>query len=361
MDVPEWQPEVRVSPVTSTTIDISVTVPVSAVLHARLFPADAPAVTFITLTQVGAWNNGQLYTGTFTLTDPALEGYVQVWAGADPIGSADREIVTEYAINGNPRSMGGRGGHIRGHGGHIRGHGAPAISADGQVILFSKGIDLDSDQFIVLQPATVLPAVPSWATVTGKGYWLATSAKPPNLENTSISFGYLGSEVPPGEEQWLRIYFWNEKTWEPLPTQLDTDYNMASALTRGPGLYALMSSIEISLTGPGWNLIAYPSHLTRTVTEALQSIAGSYTLVYGHNPQNATNPWDAHGKDAPDCVGKLHEMQFGRGYWINVTKPVTLRLKGGLGVAVLSAPIPSAAPDSSPVPLDVCASVKPAP
>ncbi len=59
---------------------------------------------------------------------------------------------------------------------------------------------------------------------------------------------------------------------------------MASTPTQGPGVYALMSSIEITIDGPGWNLFAYPVAANRPVTDALISITGYYTTVYGYKP-----------------------------------------------------------------------------
>ena len=72
-----------------------------------------------------------------------------------------------------------------------------------------------------------------------------------------------------GEEEWLRVYYWDEGVgeWEQLATELDTYHNTASAGVQGPGLYALMSSFELQLYGPGWDLFAYPVEGTRPVTE----------------------------------------------------------------------------------------------
>jgi hypothetical protein len=111
-----------------------------------------------------------------------------------------------------------------------------------------------------------------------------------------------------------------------LPTRLDTDHNNASAPVQGEGLYALMSSVEIPLYGPGWNLFAYPVQATRPVTQALLSISGVYTTVYGYDAQDAADPWKVYDVTAPDWVNDLSALQFGQGYWIQVSKVITLML-----------------------------------
>jgi hypothetical protein len=124
------------------------------------------------------------------------------------------------------------------------------------------------------------------------------------------------------------VYFWDRVAWKQLETQLDTYHNFASAPTQGPGLYALMSSIEIPLYGPGWNLFSYPVPMTRTVPNALLSISGYYTTVYGYEATDATDPWKVYDVTVPEWVNDLHMLEFGRGYWINVSEAITLFLKG---------------------------------
>jgi hypothetical protein len=203
------------------------------------------------------------------------------------------------------------------------------------VILHEKGIDFDEGEFVALQAATRIPSPPLWVTVVGHGYRLVGSAGAPDLRGASISFSYLGREVPSGEEDWLRVYFWDGGAWHKLPTTLDTYYNMASAEVQGEGLYVLMSSLEIPLNSPGWNLFAYPVEEARGVTEALLSISGYYTTVYGYKGTRP-DPWEVYGVGAPAWVNDLHELEFGHGYWINVSDALTLYLKGGSGSLVMS-------------------------
>ena len=149
-------------------------------------------------------------------------------------------------------------------------------------------------------------------------------------------FNYLEREAPAGEEAGIRIYYLDEANatagWQPLATTLNTDFNLASAQVRGPGVYALLTSVEIPLA-QGWNLIAYPVHATRPVSEALRSIDAAYTVIYGYDPGNPTAPYAVYCHrdcDVPVYKGHppLEVLTFGRGYWLYVDRPVTLYLKG---------------------------------
>ena len=323
--VPDWQPEIVVSPVTSTTITVHVgNVPAGLTLSAQLYPAEAPAAPGIPLSPtIGG------YEGTFHLSEPALDGYVHVYS------SAGREAITDYTIGGNPGHVRSGAGHVRSGAGHVRSGAAPAMSSDGQVIIFGRELTFALGEFYVVQAATRLPDPPTWTKVIGQGYWLTASAHAPSLQNASISFQYLGSQVSPGEESFIRIYFWNGAQWLRLDdTNLSTDYNIASTRTRGPGLYALMSSIEIPLYGPGWNLFAYSVLGQRPPAEALASIRGHYHIVYGYDGN--TDKWEVYDPVAPAWVNDLQNLRFGRGYWLNATDDIILLLKGASASSVSS-------------------------
>src|SRR5262249_44704155 len=154
---------------------------------------------------------------------------------------------------------------------------------------------------------TAVPSPLPWATVVGQAYRLAASPTAPDLHQASISFSYLGSEVPPGEEVWLRVYFWNGSKWTPLPTKLNRDQNVASAPAQGTGVYTLMSSIEIALHGPGLNLFGYPVPGTRPIRTALAAIQGAYTIVYEYDPTRPQSQWKVFDVNQPDARNTLKE------------------------------------------------------
>ncbi|NJP07197.1 MAG: VCBS repeat-containing protein [Chloroflexaceae bacterium] len=322
-----WQPDLRITPETSRTIGISVTnIPSGLNLAARIYPANDPddraAPAAIALSE-----SDNAYIGTFTLADPSFEGLVHIWVDE---ATPRRESIATYALGGNPGRQRSSRVPLRapeGNPGRQRSSRAPLVGPGGQVILFGD-LDFAEGQFFTFHTATYIPNALPWSTVVGEAYWLSASPDAPDMTSSSISFEYFQREVPEGEENFLRIAFWNGSTWEMLPTTLNTYYNMASAQTRGPGLYALMSSIEIDLENTGWNLFGYPVQATRLITEALQSIEGAYVSVYGYDASDTADPWKIYRPDVPDWVNDLQFLEFGKGYWIQTTRPITLFLRG---------------------------------
>jgi hypothetical protein len=118
-----------------------------------------------------------------------------------------------------------------------------------------------------------------------------------------------------------------------LTTSLDRLRNEATALSNGPGLYVLMSSIAIPLR-PGWNLIAYPAQADQPIREALASITNSYTTVYGYDIRNQADPWAVFDTASPAWVSDLSVLQTGNGYWINATEAITLHLRSNPGASL---------------------------
>jgi hypothetical protein len=185
-----------------------------------------------------------------------------------------------------------------------------------------------------------LPSLPPGRTLIGQGYNLfATGFPTTSVLTGSISFQYLGSDVlvAGADESDLSIYFWDGNKWNPLDTVLDTYFNMASAPSRGPGVYALMTSVKIRLYGPGWNLVSYPVRGTRAITEALRSISDTYSIVYGYVVTDTSDPWRVYGVDVDSYVNRLHRLRFGQGYWISVTKTITWYIGGDSDSKALAA------------------------
>jgi hypothetical protein len=324
-----WQPDIVITPITSQTISVTVVAPPTLTLQARLFLGSGAPTDPITLT-----GSGTSYSEVFNTTAPAMAGYVQVWVVDDQPCTADavcREAVSVYSLGGSP------GPHGAGSG---SGSNAPAISADGQVILYGR-LDFSADQFYTLQEVNVFPSPLAWATPIGPAYRLTASVGAPPLGQASLSIAYLAADVPPGEEAWIRIYFWDGARWQILPTTLDAIQNTAAALVQGAGVYALMSSYQIRLM-PGWNMFAYPVLATRAVTESLASLAGNYGQVYFYDPDDALDHWKLYDPGVLGWVNDLEALSFGHGYWISVTQNITtsagitLYLKGAaLGEQVL--------------------------
>jgi subtilisin-like proprotein convertase family protein len=354
-----WTPVIQLSPVNSTTFGIQVAdLPAGLTLKARLYPEFGSGFTETVLSYVSG-----SYSGTLDLAYPSMVGHVQVWVdeGMEPAETDPRpETIVAYTIGGNPgmqrgaggmqrgaggmqRGAGGMqrgaGGMQRGAGGMQRGAGAPVVSPDGQMIFFTENpIVFNEGEFYTVQTMADLPPLPPGRTLVGQGYSLVASPNITRVLTGSISIQYLGADVlaAAADESNLTMYFWNGNEWTALPTVLDTYYNLASTPSQGEGVYALMASVKIPLYGPGWNLVSYPVPGTRSVTEALRSISGTYAIVYGYVVTDTADPWRVHGVDAPAYVNRLHEMRFGQGYWISATETVTWYVGGTPGAVSAS-------------------------
>lgn len=129
--------------------------------------------------------------------------------------------------------------------------------------------------------------------------------------------------------------------WKRYDPQADPSQNDLTAIDETMGLWILATeetllsvsgSVPISVDIPlktGWNLVGYPSLTTRSITEALSSIEGQYTLVYTYDPEDGSDPWKTYEAGAPSWVNDLTEMEPGRAYWLQVTEDCVWTVDGG--------------------------------
>ena len=357
---PTWSPEVQVTPVTSMTLAVAVTLPTSYAgpgLAARIHP-DIDSIDPITLT-LARDANAPIYRGQVTLDAPVYEATVHLWTDIGEGDPARREAISSFSLGGSPDVLRNGRGVLRNGGGFLRSGGGvlrngrgvlrngrgvlrngrtPLTSASGDVLIYGEDLAFDVGEYLVLQTVNTPPDPPLWATPVGQSYVLALSAGAPSLTGVEISFGYQGRDVPDGEEGGIRVYYQAPGTsiWEALPTALNNYYNLASAQVRGPGRYALMSSVEVPLDAAGWSMFAYPVAGQRAVADALAGIVGKYTAVYGYEPQDTTDHWKLFAPDGPTWANDLNALTYGRGYWIQATEAVTLPLRGATAQAPAS-------------------------
>ena len=90
-------------------------------------------------------------------------------------------------------------------------------------------------------------------------------------------------------------------------------------------IYGTAPSVTDQEVFEGWNLVAYPAGSARSVSEALSSISGQYTAVWGHEP-GATGFWQHYRVDIPAWANTLTQFTPGQSYWVVATEACTLRI-----------------------------------
>jgi subtilisin-like proprotein convertase family protein len=266
-----WTPFIQLTPVNTTTFSLAVSnLPGGLPLKARLYPDDSLPTAVIDLVETNGIYEGQF--PSFEEDTIPVAGNIAVWV--EPDANPRREAVVAFSIGGNPPHSRGGGSHSRGGGPHSRGGGAPLVSPDGQFIFFTPNPnDFGQGEFYTIQAMSGLPTLPPGKKAIGPSYNLV--AFPGNLEIPgSISFQYLGLDalLEQVDETELTIHFWDGHNWRALATYRDAYYNLASALSQGPGVYALLAGVAepvIAAVTPS----AATNELTRTIT-----ISGGYFL-----------------------------------------------------------------------------------
>jgi hypothetical protein len=354
-----WQPQIEVNPVTSRTMQITVTQNITdgADLNVQMFPAQYWSVPgFSGLSPTATMTStGSIHTQTLTLRLPAYEVAVRVWVDDDP----GRETVDQFRLNppwesasagpnsgfgggpnsgfgggpnsgfgggpnsgfgGGPNSgfgggpnSGFGGGPNSGFGGGPNsgfGGGAPILSADAQVVIYSKRGLFEDNGVDTIQILDWIPEINThpWLVPVGQAYHVRLD---PTIDDERIiTLTYLQRDVPEGYEHTLNVYFLEEggSEWKRLDTKRYVENLVVAELENSDGTYAVMSTVKMPALSPGWNQFSYPLPDSRLITDALASIGGSYTTVY---------QGDLAGKRSPNSVeANVAQFEFGAVYWI---------------------------------------------
>jgi subtilisin-like proprotein convertase family protein len=325
--VTDWRPDIRLTPVTSATLDLEVRgLPPGLALRARLYPGSGPASPE---QAVGAVEGGYRLRIERTGAAPAFEGLLHLWVDEPGLR---RETVVDFRTGGNPGKGWARTAP-RSNPGKGWARTAPVLSADGQAIIFTSEESIAEGQFFTLLSTDSPPLPPAWATPVSRAYRLSST---PGISyaQLSLNIGYLGDEVPRRQESGIVAYYWNEERnpprWEALDTRLDTERNEGSALIARPGVYQLMTSLALRLDRSGWNFVpAYPG-TTQPIDDALGGAGGRYTTVYGYDPSQAGSPWRLHDVDIPSWANDLTQLTAGDSYWFRVPRPTSLPIPGAV-------------------------------
>ena len=299
-----WRPQITVTPVTTQTLQIqAVNLDGANSVTVTIYPGgEATSPSLTTTLQPGQ-------TNIVTLSRPASDVLLD-FAG----NQATQRLITGYWLGSGP--------------GRTYSYGGPYTSGDGGVSVYPPA-NLADDDYMVLQNPVTLPPLPPGRMLIGRAYDIRASNGAGAFVDASVTFQYLGADVGLSglPERFLKVYHWDGAQWQPLPTILNQDQNFASAALTQPGVYALMISAEIPLARAGWNLFGYPIQSSQFVTEALHSIAGFYTIVYGYDAIAPNgDPWQMYAVDVPAWVNDLRQLEYGHGYWIYATQVMTLYL-----------------------------------
>jgi hypothetical protein len=358
-EVPDWEPNIQVTPISTTTVAVTVTNVSDGALSVQLLPVLGTASAEMTMDDEG----GGVFSQILTAPDGAYYGHVRVWVpGSDP----HKEMMVDFmgiqdwggqalgwggqalAWGGQALGWGGQalgwGGQALAWGGQALAWGAPVMSGDGQVSVFPIDDLFSSNQHFTLQKLPLPPSLPSWLIPVGQAYRLEIEGETPDSD---ILFRYMGRDVPAGHESGLSIYYSADdgQNWQRLETTLDPLRNQASTQVQGEGIYVLISTIEVTPHfEQGWNNFGYPVQETRPITEALAAIDGIYTAVANYDP-DLTPPWRTYyvtvTQPFQNLVNTLTELKYPRAYWLYATQPITLYLAPRNGLDQMQVEVPA--------------------
>jgi hypothetical protein len=94
------------------------------------------------------------------------------------------------------------------------------------------------------------------------------------------------------------------------------------------GTVSETTTIHLSATGNGWNLVGYPCFSDKSVNDSLSSIDGLYDAVQAYESQDLNDPWKHYKIGKPSNMNDLEYMKPGYGYWVHVTADCVLTLSG---------------------------------
>ena len=208
---------------------------------------------------------------------------------------------------GGPSSSGIGGPSSSGIGG-AQSFNAPILSADAQVVVYSKQGFFEDNGVETLQIRSAVPQMDThpWLVPVGQAYQVTLD--PAVQDERIIGLTYLQRDVPEGFEHTLTVYFLpeGETNWQRLETERYVENLVVADVQAGDGTYAVMSTVEMPPLSPGRNLFTYPLAVPQDVATALSSLRGQYSGVV-----------------EAGAAGEVGEaaatFEFGRGYWVDIT------------------------------------------
>ncbi|NLS77045.1 MAG: hypothetical protein GXY76_07285 [Chloroflexi bacterium] len=184
----------------------------------------------------------------------------------------------------------------------------------------------DGDEYIHLVDVRKLQAAPVQLSLSTGYNLISLPLVPSDTALTSVLAGIQGS--------YTKVFGFTNGQWKQYIVGAPPFVNTLTDLTEEMGYWLYMSgpaTLNVAGTAPiatqvqlraGSNLVGYPSSTPRSVPDALASIAGKYTKVYGY----IGGQWKQYIVGAPPFVNSLTQLESGHGYWIYTSEACTLTI-----------------------------------
>jgi hypothetical protein len=235
-----WAPIVLLTPVSETSVAISLTAPLGgAPVAATLYPEHKTGSTSIDLSL-----SGPTYSGVFSLTESTPSAFVKVYVDeASSEADPRREAMALYGVDGGTVPGPSRCNEK-----------APVYSSDGQSQAWPvEPIELQEGEWVSIQYMVAAYPTPPGTTQVSDAYRLISW--PPSLADsfvvTVVFSGAPGlvqaASAENAAEDLAVIYYWTGTNWTPAPTSLiHTPHGgyAASAIVPNGSIYTLLSTLN---------------------------------------------------------------------------------------------------------------------
>ena len=124
-------------------------------------------------------------------------------------------------------------------------------------------------------------------------------------------------------QQWLKYddVPMSPDTLEDLDEKMGFWIHMTTADTlEVAGDVPTTTDINLDSAGMGWNLVGYPSAVSRDLPGVLQDhgVGEDFSVVYAYHADDSADPWKLFDRTAPAWANDLTDLSPGWGFWVQV-------------------------------------------
>ena len=186
----------------------------------------------------------------------------------------------------------------------------PSIVGHTIARVFVRGLETNHSCSAVFMEGWNLISIPCLATNTSPEFVLSSISG----NYTSIHYYDLNNNTDhwkvynPGLPSWVvnDLVYINEKDGYWINMKNQSNFHLDGTLIQ-PNDVPLVK---------GWNLMGYPTDNSKEITNALNPISGSYTIIWLYNASDSKYYY----YNVSESNGTLYEMRPYYGYWINMSK-----------------------------------------